>query len=280
MATTPMNQTNLANYIPTIWAKEVQSAVEEALVCGKVVDRSYERYAAGGGGTVVVPVLSNLSVTAYNATADISYSTTNETAVNITLNQRYYVAFGVDPFTQIQDAIGYFEKAKTKVSYALAEQIDTSLGTLFASFGNSTGTEGTAVGVDQLIAAYESINENNAPHEGRAWIFDPETVTDLMGLDYFVKMDYVPDSVSKNGFQGRQIFGAPVYMTTNLPAVNTSYHAAAYLHREAIALVIQGAPKLKLAFDTRRASDVVIGTALWGVKEMRDGFGVWIKTRS
>ena len=279
MATTPMNQTNLANYIQTIWAKEVQAAVENTLVCGANCDRQYEKYDRGAG-TIVVPVLSNISPSAYNAAADIAYNTTSETAVNISLNQRYYAAFGVDPFTRVQDAIGYWTQAQSKLVYGLQKQIDTGVATLFKSFGNSTGTEGTAIGVDQAIAAYESLNENDTPFEGRAWIFDPESITDLMGLDFFVKMDYVGDSVSKSGFQGRQIFGAPVYMTNNLPAVNTDYHAATYMQREAIALCVPMPPTIKIAYDTRRASDVAIATAMWGQKEMRDGYGCWIKTRS
>ena len=48
MALTPMNQTNLANYIPTVWAKEVQAAVENNLVFGAHVDRRYEKYASFG----------------------------------------------------------------------------------------------------------------------------------------------------------------------------------------------------------------------------------------
>ncbi len=279
MATTPMNQTNLANYIQTIWAKEVQAAVENALVCGALVDRQYEKYDRGAG-TIVVPVLSNITPTAYNAAADISYNTTNETAVNISLNQRYYAAFGVDPFTKVQDTIGYFIQAQSKLVYGMAKKIDTGVNGLFNAFGNSVGTEGSALGVDQMIGAYESLNENDAPFEGRAWIFDPESITDLIGVDFFVKMDYVEGSVSQKGFQGRQIFGAPVYMTNNLTAINTNYHAAAYLHKEAIALCVPMPPTIKIAFDTRRASDVCICTAMWGHKEMRDGFGVWIKTRS
>ncbi len=280
MALTPQNQSNLANYIPTVWSKEVQAAVEDALVIGNLVDRRYEKYAKGGGGTIVVPVLSNLSASAFNAAADISMTTTNETAVNISLDQRYYTAYGVDDFTVVQDALSYLSLAKDKAVFAIAEQVDTSLGTLFASLDSSTGTEGTAIDETNIIAAYEILNEANAPFADRSWVFDPESITDLLGRDFFIRMDYVPDSVVKSGFQGRQILGAPVYMTNNLPAVNTNYHAAAYLHKEALALVFQMKPTITLERFPARQSDAVVCKALWGVKEMRGTFGAWIKTRS
>jgi len=280
MALTPQNQTNLANYIPTVWSKEVQAAVEDALVFGAIVDRSYEKYATGGGDTIVVPVLSNLSATAFNAAADISLTTSTESAVNIAINQRYYTAYGVDDFTVVQDALDYLSLAKNKAVFAISEQVDTSLGSLVTGFSNTTGTEAKAIDESNIIEAYESLNENNAPFSERSWVFDPESITDLMGRDFFVRMDYVPDSVVNNGFQGRQILGAPVYMTNNLPAVNTDYHAATYLHREALALAFQMKPTITLERFPARQADAVVCKALWGVKEMRDAFGVWIKTRS
>ena len=280
MALIPQNQTNLANYIPTIWSKEVQAAVEDALVIAVRCDRRYDKYAKGGGSTIVVPVLSNLSATAYNAAADISVTTTTEAAVNIAINQRYYTAYGVDPYTQVQDALDYLSLAKDKAVFAMAEQMDTSLGSLFASFSQYTGTEASAIDETNIIAAYEILNEGNAPFTDRSWIFDPESITDLLGRDFFVRMDYIPDSVVNNGFQGRQILGAPVYMTNNLPAVNTSYHAAAYMQREALAIVTQIPPTIKALSLPHKLSEGIACIALWGVKEMRDGFGCWIRTRS
>lgn len=280
MALTPQNQTNLANYIPTVWSAEVQAAVEDALVIGNLVDRSYEKYATGGGGTIVVPVLSNLSATAFNAAADIGLTTTTEAAVNIAIDKRYYAAYGVDDFTVVQDALSYLDKGKNKAVYAIVEQMDTSLGDLFNDFTQTTGTEGTALTEANMIDAYEALNEANAPFAGRAWVFDPESITDIINRDFFARMDYVDGSVASSGFQGRQILGAPVYMTNNLPAINTNYHAAAYLQEEALALVVQMKPNLKLERFPARQSDAIVCKAMWGVKEMRDTFGVWIKTRS
>jgi len=280
MALTPLNQTNLANYIPTVWSKEVQAAVEDALVVAPLCDRRYDKYAAGGGNKIVVPVLSNLSASAFNAAADISLTTTTEAAVNIDIDKRYYTAYAVDPYTQVQDALDYLSLGKNKAVFALAEQMDTSLATLFSSFTGTTGTEGTAITETNIIEAYEVLNEGNAPFQDRAWVFDPESITDLLGRDFFVRMDYVPDSVVNNGFQGRAILGAPVYMTNNLPAVNTNYHAAAYLQKEALALVTQIMPKVTMERFPNRLSWGIACIALWGVKEMRDTFGCWIKTRS
>lgn len=279
MSLHPMNQTNLANYIPTLWSKEVQAAVEKNLVFGGLVDRRYEKYASYGN-KIVVPVLSNLSATAFNAKTDINFSTTNESCVNIDLDQRYYVAYGVDDYTEVQDMIGYLDAAKEKAGYAAAKQIDDTLAARVNSFSQAVGTEGATLTSDQLISAVEYLNLADAPESQRAWIFDPESIGDLYKIDYFVRMDYTDTGIHKTGFQGRQIFGAPVYMTTNLEEVNSTYHAATYLHKDALALVMQMTPKAFMKYHLPRLSDVVVVETLFGSQEMRDTFGVWIKTRS
>lgn len=280
MASNPITKTNLANYIPSIWSQEVLAATENNLVIAPLVDRSYEGYAAVGN-KIVVPNLANISANAANTAADMTLYDTVQNVTNIDIDKYYDIGVAVDDFNQIQTNPKYFSKVRDKLAYGLAVEIDSSLAALFSAFStNTAGTEGSALTIDVMIACYECLNEQNAPSNERAWIFDPESITDLMGIDYFVRMDYVPDSVSKNGFVGRQIFGAPVYMTTNLTAINTSYHAATYIQREALALVLQMPPKFEVARLPLRHSDALIGECMWGVKEMRDAFGVWIKTRS
>jgi len=280
MAADPITATNLANYIPAIWSKEVLADVEANLVAGALCDRSYEGYVSGGGNKIVVPHLAEISAAAVNTATDMTLYDAVQNATNIDIDQKYDIGVLVDDINKMQTNPKYFDKVRAKLAYGLSKQIDTSVTALYNAFSQSVGTEGTALTETQIIDAYEYLNEANAPASDRAWVFDPESITDLLGRDFFVKMDYVPDSVVKNGFQGRQIFGSPVYMTTNLEAINTNYHGAAYLHKEAIALVVQLQPKFEVARIPLRHGDAIIGLCVWGVKEMRDTFGVWIKTRS
>lgn len=279
MGLIPQNQVNLANYIPTVWAKELQEEVENQLVFAKQVDRRFEKYASFGN-KIVVPKLSNIGASAFNAANGISLTRTTEGCVNIDIDQRYYVAYGVDDFTVVQDMIGYLNEAKSKAAYGIALKIDDTLAYLVNTFGSNVGTEGSAITEDTCIAAYEALNEADAPETDRSWILDPESITDLLGRDYFVRMDYVPEGVVARGFQGRQIFGAPVYMTNNLQLINSSKHGAAYIQREVMALVMQMQPTTKLERIAQYLSDAIVVEAMWGVKLMRGTFGVWIKTRS
>ncbi len=280
MALNPMNQTNLANYIPSIWAKEVQMATERNLVMANLIDRHYQKYAYTGN-KVVVPKMANLSATAFVMGTNINIDNTTQGVVNISINKQYYTATAVDDFTVIQDYVGYFEKARGAHAYALSKEIDTSLAVLVPAFntGNDVGTQGDAITADTVIDAYTKLNVADAPQAGRSWVFDPESIEDIIKADFFVRMDYVPGSVSANGFQGRQILGAPVYMSNNVDATG-AYHNAVYWQQEALALVTQLMPKAHIGRIETQLSDVLIMEALWGCVEMRDTFGVQINTRS
>ena len=52
MAYDMISSTNLANWIPTVWSKEVLGDTEKSLVTGALFDRTYEAFAKGGGDTI------------------------------------------------------------------------------------------------------------------------------------------------------------------------------------------------------------------------------------
>ncbi len=280
MATAPINATNLANYIGTVMSKDVQMFVEKNLVCGGLADRSYEGDARAGGNVIQVPMFSEITSNAVNTAADMTLYNTLQNKKLINLDQAYDIGVAIDDINQMQTNPKYWTRVRDACAYGLIKTIDSAVAGYFNAFSQAVGTEGSAITEDVILAAYEYLNAADAPASDRCWIFDPESVTDLMKLDMFVKMDYVADPVWKTGFTGRQILGSPVYLTTNLEAINTNYHGAAYMHKEALALVVQIPPKFEVWRWELRHSDAISGLTLYGVEEMRDTFGCWIKTRS
>jgi len=272
---------NLANWIPTVWATDIISEVESRLVLGSLVDRSYEKYAAYGN-VIVVPRLSELSAQVVNFDEQSTTYRIEQNAENITLNQNFDVSVAMDDITKIQTNPKYFEKVRAKMAYALAKVIDINCANMLrgGNSGTKAGTTGSALTEDVLIGCYETLNGGDVPFEDRAWVLDTDSITDLMKLDFFIRMDYVPGSVVTQGFQGRQIFGAPVYMTTNLFAYTDGAHCAAYFQREHQALVLQLPAEFEIGRIGLQHVDFITGLASWGNKEMRTTFCCPINTRS
>ncbi len=280
MAFDMISSTNLANWIPTVWSKEVLADVENSLVTGALYDRSYEDLVRSGGDTIVVPHLAEISANIVNTAIDVTLYDAIQNVTNIALDFKYDIAIEVSDIEQLQTNPKYFSKVTSKLAYGIAKQIDINCNVKFRDFNNQVGTVNTALTEDVLIEAYEKANEANAPYSDRAWVFDPASITDLMKLDYFVRMDYVSGHVVEQGFVGRQIMGSPVYISTNLDTYAGGPHAAGYFQRETVALVMQMQPKFEVARIPLRHADAIIGLAVWGIQEMRGTFGVTINTRS
>ncbi len=271
---------NLANWIPTVWSQEVLADVENSLVTGALFDRTYEEFARAGGDTIVVPKLAEISANVVNTAVDATLYDAVQNVQNIAIDQKYDIAVEVDDINQLQSNPKYFAKVRSKLAYGLAKQIDTNCNVLFKAFDNVVGTVGVALTEDEIIEAYEKLNAANAPFEDRYWVFDPETITDLLKVDYFVNSDYGNPPIHRAGFRGKEILGSPVYMSTNLDPYTSAQHAAAYFQQEACALVLQMPPKFEVARIPLRHADAIIGLTTFGIQEMRGTFGVTINTRS
>ena len=48
-------------------------------------------------------------------------------------------------------------------------------------------------------------------------------------------------------------------------------------HRDAIALALQKDVRVQSDYELRGLSSLLVADAIYGVKEMRDTFGVWVK---
>ncbi len=256
-------------------------AAEAELVFANHVDRRFEKELTVGD-TLRIPILADFgAANAVNVNADLTTYATTQTCTNIVVNYFYQTSVQLGEMEQLQDYPDILVAAMKKCGYSVASTMDGLLAALVPSFTTNTeGSEGVAITQDTLINAYTKLNLQNAPESERVWIFDPASITDLLKLDYFVKADYVPEGVVTKGWQGRYIFGAPVYITTNTNVFNTSYHAAAYMHREAIAMIQQEAPTV-FRFDwPQRFSQVVGVKAIFGRLLAREAFGCLIKTRA
>ncbi len=274
------NAGNVAPFIPEIWGSIIQMAAEAKLVFAQRVDRRFEAELTNGD-TIRIPILADFGdADAINVDADLSTYSTDQTCTNVVVNYFFQKSVQLGEQEQVQDYPDILVAALKKCGHSVASMIDDKLADLVTSFStNAIGIKGDALTADTLIEAYEKLNLQDAPDDDRSWIFDPESITDLLKLDYFIRADYVPEGVVTRGWQGRTIFGAPVYMTTNLNSDGT-YHECAYFHREALALVSQMQPEVFRFPWPQRFSQVVGVKALFGVLAAREAFGCIINSRS
>jgi len=274
---------NLANYMPILTSKKVLDFMEKNLVAWKLIDTSWEEeFKRLQGDTLTINPLLEVTAAAVNtAAAPSAYDADQGAPVSLIINYWYEAVVGVDDFQTMLGQPDYERLIVPKLGYAIAKQIDTRVTGLFNAFSQAVGTEGTAVTYDTLLLAKAYLDTADAPEDDRFLIIDPETLTDLMQDDMFTSSLYQGGSAVGKGWIGQQkALGCTVYMTTNLEAINTNYHGAAMMQRGALA----GAMPKGISYKTWREEDkhttMHRADAVWGVVEVQDTLGCWIKTRS
>ncbi len=269
-----------AGFIPELWSKECIEPVRASLVVVPQVDHRWEAELTKGD-TMNVGILNTISATEVTvgtpgAVGDIATGT----ALQIVINQWWEAKAVIDNMTNLQTQINIKEKAVTETAYAISKKIDTTVCALFAALSSSTGygTDGAAITDTVLMNAVEELDIADIPPEGRKWILPPSAKSDLMAYDKFVRSDYGYGDVIPTGGFRKDVFGAPVLISTNL-AANTTGKYGVYMHTNALAIIVQEQFPGYTVEDKEKHQVTIATEALWGVKQMRNTFGCPILTR-
>lgn len=274
-ATEFIDVTTADAFIAEIWSKEALIAREANLVLGKLVNREF-RKEMSKGDTLHVPGITNLAARQKSANTAITYETVTETNTDIVIDQYYYAAFAVEDIISIQQSQNLRGRYAPKLGYALALQEDDTLAALIDAFSQNVGTLATDLTDDNLIRGDQYLNDANCPEAERVIVISPAQKAGFLKMDKFINKDYREGGAVATGKLG-QIYGYEVYVSTNVDGDNTNGHDNGMFQREAIAAVTQMEPKTEAQRDIDYLCDKVVASQLWGVKEMRDDHGVWLK---
>ncbi|MCP4089461.1 MAG: P22 coat protein, partial [Gammaproteobacteria bacterium] len=147
-------------------------------------------FKAKAGDTI--QVIRPARVTAIDGTADISSSYIDfaETAVNITLDK---IATVPRKWTSKEATLNMDDLQRLVVQpavNALAEQVNLDLLDLYKSVYNFSGTAGTTPStLASITAARKILQDNRAPSNDRAYVFDTAAEAAYLNLDTFSEVD-------------------------------------------------------------------------------------------
>lgn len=268
-----------AGFVPEEWSKFVLDAVHSRLVILPLVDHTWEpelKY----GDTMNVGILNTVAaVEVVVGTAGSARDIATGSMKVIIVNEWWEAPVVLDDMTNLQSQVNLAQKAQREGGYAIALKIDATIGTLFKDLNDGTvkGADGAAITDDVLIDSVERLDENDVPETDRAFVFDPSAKADMLKIDKFVRTDYVREGVVPTGKFG-SIYGSPLFITNNLGTTTTGAYGV-LIHKDALAVIVQMNMKVDIWHEPLKHQQTINTHALWGVKEMRDTFGVPIYTR-
>lgn len=180
---------SLSNFIPSIWAGNLLSALDKAHVAVSIANREYEGDIKQAGDSVRINQIGDITVGPYTKNSDIGTPQELADAQTIlTIDQQNYFNFQIDDIDKAQTKPKVMSEAMRKSAYGLRDTADTYLLGLYAQAGLGVGISGgvvspidvTSLNVEDTIAqVVELMNLGSVPQEGRFAIIPPWFYTKL-----------------------------------------------------------------------------------------------------
>lgn len=280
-ATEFIDNTTLDAGIPEVWSKKAIVARENCLVLADLFDRKYEDEMTYGD-TLHVLNVGNLSAQTKSANTAIVYETETNTNTDITVSTWEYSAVAIETKTKKQALVDVMKLYAPKQGYALGLSIDDVLAGRFDDFSNTVGTLGTPTTYSDWLRAMQYLDDANVPMEGRFIFISPAERKNFMEMEQFINRDY--EKLQGDGKIPRKDncrigtwLGMPVYMSVNAEGSNAAGHDNGMAHKDAVAAVVQIDMPNYHFFDIDYFADKHATEVLYGVAEMRDDHGVFVK---
>ncbi len=233
---------------------------------------------SGGGKSVEVPIYAAVSAAAVSEASDLSNTAINPSSVTISASENGIMTTLTDlarnsaPRNVAADIGKLFGEA-------IAKKIDTDLTALFDGFSSVVGSAGAEVTVAKIFEAVATLRQAAVPMP-LAGVLNPKVA-------YNVKKNLTNTFVNPNpndltnealrtGYVGN-IAGVQMFETSNVDGTSdTDNCKGGIFHRDALGLAMMQDLKIETQRDASLRADEIVATAVYGVGELHDSYGVEI----
>ena len=237
----------------------------------------------GGGKSVEVPIYSAVSASAVNEATDLSNTAINPSSVTITASE-------VGIMTTLTDLARNSAPRNVAADIgklfgeAIAKKQDKDLTALFDGFSTAVGGDSTALTAAIVFQAIANVRNAGVSMDGVSTVIHPMVAYDLKAnlTNTFANASSndIANEALRNGFVGR-LGGVPIYETTNIDHTGTGGdYKQGVFHRDALAMAMMQDLKIETQRDASLRADEIVATAVYGVGELNDTYGVEVHSDS
>lgn len=230
---------------------------------------------AGGGKAVEVPVYATVSASAVSEASDLSNTAVNPSSVTITASE-------VGVMTTLTDLAR--NSASRNVAgdigrlfgEAIARKVDADLSALFTGFSTEKGPgAGAELTIQDIFEASAELRTANAPAPYYG-VFHPKQIFNVKKslTNTFVGRDTdLSNEAMRTGFVG-SIAGVQIFESSNISVDGSDDSIGGVFSQDALALAMMQDLKLETQRDASLRADEIVATAVYGVSEIHDTYGV------
>jgi len=253
---------------------EAQFVAQEQSIMRNLV-RNYA--ISGGGKAVEVPIYSAVSAAAVSEATDLSNTAIDPSSVTITASE-------VGVMTTLTDLARNSAPRNVAADIgrlfgeAVAKKQDQDLIGLFDSFSVTLGDGTGAISAASVFNVASTLRANALNLNDCAVVLHPKIAYDLKAnlTNTFANPNAgdLQNEAMRSGFVG-SLAGLRIFETSNMSNTGTAgdYKGAA-MHRDALALAEMQGLKIETQRDASLRADEIVATAVYGVGEIHDSYGV------
>lgn len=293
-----LTNTELANSIPVIMAREALGAMFAEGVFINIVNKDYGSLLRNGGGSVDVPFLGALTANTKSADTAVTEQAPSDTKVTITPNRHREVTFAIDDYTRVKTSYDAISAYAREAGKALMTKVETDLAGLYSGLSQSITATTAAGGLTEgtFREARRLLNAAKVPQGDRWAVLHEDAESEALAIERLINKDYASNDVVPSGSLGRA-YGFNVAVSQNV-ATATSVCKNLFIHRNAFAFIAQDLPldgngrgveqhienvggvavRVTMRYDGNKLRMVCTLDTLYGIAELRDDHGILVNT--
>ena len=291
-----VDNTSAAKFIPEIWSDEVIAAYKSNLVLANLVKKM--SMTGKKGDTIHVPKPTRGSAHAKVAETAVTIQNSVESEVLININKHFEFSRLIEDITEVQALASLRQFYTGDAGYGLAKQVDNDLFDLAKSFGDGDGSSFVNSGSFQInttsgaLEAYDADgtadigafsdaafraliqkqDDADVPMDNRSFIVPPSLRNAIMGIDRYTSTDFVNGKGVETGKIGN-LYGVDVYVSTNVPTLESGVRGAQLIHKDTNVLAEQQAVRSQTQYKQEFLGTLYTADTLYGCQVMRPEAG-------
>jgi N4-gp56 family major capsid protein len=273
MAISGTNSTTLYDLFVNIVAQARFTAEEQSLMLGLVTQYNI---AGQAGKTVQIPKYPAITAAALEEGTAPSDTDVSTSSVTVTCAEVGNSVLLTD--LAAMGAGNPADELGTVLGNAIATKIDSDLIALFSGFSNALGAAGAEITVADLFKAAATLRANKVTGSMAAVVHPYQAYQLKAGLtNTFANPNGgdLQNEAMRNGYVG-SIAGIDVYESANVSIDGSDDAVAGVFAPEALAIALKSEFNLETQRNATRRGTEMVATAIYGVAELDDSYGVKI----
>lgn len=259
------------NFIPQIWAEDIQRERDDLLIAAKLCNRDYEGEIKEVGDRVKINGISRPTISDYDDENGLNtFERLQDQSTMLEITQAKAFHFYIGDIDKRQSKGDLMDAEKKEAAAALAEAMDTYVYSLYGDAGISqTKTGVTSANVLSLITGVlTKLYENKVPRNETIYLeASPAFIEKLTLAQVLYNTDNT--DIITSGLAGKlKMFNVEVYMSTNIKNDNANGDYIFFRTKKAISIADQ-IKEIRAYEPSNYFGEAVKGLQVYGAKVVR-----------